>query len=259
MGNRMGSERSIPQPKSKMSFKTDEWQQPSDDVFWSCGDREPKIDFSRQDSRFGTRPTPANEKPYKQPSCRFNRPVSFRGSKRVGRREGFFVAMKNKISHQRLIELLEYEPETGHFRWRITFGRLVKGKIAGKTIKTGYRTISIDGTDYRAHRLAWFYVNQEWPGLLDHRNEVKTDNRIDNLREATKSQNAMNCGNRSDNKTGAKGVSWYAKANRWIGQIQIGRKSVFNRRFENFDDAVNAVKEARIKFNGEFTNHGNVI
>jgi hypothetical protein len=98
------------------------------------------------------------------------------------------------LSHERLVSLLEYKESTGEFTWKISTAQAVKaGEIAGTIIPKGYRHITINGHKYRAHRLAWFYMYKEWPyPEIDHINRETDDNRIENLRVVTKSENANN-------------------------------------------------------------------
>ena len=82
-----------------------------------------------------------------------------------------------------------YNKTTGIFTRR-TPGRIIMGRL-NKT--TGYWTIGFDKKQYQAHRLAWFYVTGKWPtNDIDHINGIRTDNRFENLREATRSQNCRN-------------------------------------------------------------------
>lgn len=92
----------------------------------------------------------------------------------------------NHLTAERLRELLDYDPETGYFRWRRDVGaRAWKGQLAGTMARDGYEYIGIDRRRYPAHRLAWLYVHGEWPrGLLRHLNWLRSDNRLENLREA---------------------------------------------------------------------------
>lgn len=71
----------------------------------------------------------------------------------------------------RLRSLLDYEPATGLFRWRAHRRNGVKpGDVARRKHSNGYITIRVDGCDYLAHRLAWFWVMGEWPAVtIDHR------------------------------------------------------------------------------------------
>ena len=112
------------------------------------------------------------------------------------------------LTQERLKELLDYDPLTGVFRWRVYRARGARpGSIAGTPNDNGYILIGIDGVVRRAHRLAWLYINGKQPtGLIDHVNGDKTDNRIANLRLATKSTNGANSKTRCDSSIGLKGV-----------------------------------------------------
>lgn len=94
----------------------------------------------------------------------------------------------------RLRSLLEHDPTTGMFRWRVDRGGTArKGRVAGKLRNDGYIDIKVDGQLYLAHRLAWLYVNGEWPSNeLDHRNRCRSDNRFENLRLSNDSLNQAN-------------------------------------------------------------------
>jgi len=97
------------------------------------------------------------------------------------------------ITQERLKSLLTYDPDTGEFRWRVRRPRCSIDAVAGTTTYHGYTTIKLNGVTYRAHRLAWLYVFGAWPASeLDHINRRREDNRITNLREATRFSNCQN-------------------------------------------------------------------
>lgn len=101
---------------------------------------------------------------------------------------------KKSVTRERLLELLDYNPDTGVFVWR-TYrgGKIRQGSIAGAYDTYGYRQILIDKHTYRAHRLAWLYVYGVWPErAIDHINGVRDDNRIANLRDVCLVTNRQN-------------------------------------------------------------------
>jgi hypothetical protein len=135
------------------------------------------------------------------------------------------LIMKGKLTHSRLLEVLDYNPETGEFTNKIDRGGLKAGDIVGSDNGRGYLTIGIDGTSYRAHRLAYFYVNGVCPTELqiDHINHIRSDNRIDNLRLVTPPCNAENGSRRCDSTSDIKGISWNKILKKWHVLIQTTR------------------------------------
>src|ERR1019366_3461065 len=98
-----------------------------------------------------------------------------------------------QLTVQRLKELLSYDRNTGKFIRLKTRGPYVAGSVAGTVSDLGYRSIFIDGRIYKEHRLVWLYITDKWPAWeIDHINRDPSDNRIENLREATPSQNMPN-------------------------------------------------------------------
>lgn len=99
------------------------------------------------------------------------------------------------LTHEELLGVLEYVPETGTFYWKDTNpSNTRKGLVAGHVSKIhGYCTICYQGRHYKAHRLAWFYTYGKWPSFnIDHIDHDKTNNRIDNLRDVPQHVNNMN-------------------------------------------------------------------
>lgn len=147
------------------------------------------------------------------------------------------------ISYDRLKHLLDYDPETGAFRWKITKGRAKLGQFAGATDAYGYRVIRVDGVLYKAHRLAWLHTHGEWPsGLLDHINRAPGDNRLCNIREVTPSENMHNAKRKS--KSGVAGVRWRTERNRWVAQIRVGYRNHVIGSFESKQEAIEARRQA---------------
>lgn len=112
------------------------------------------------------------------------------------------------LTHERLREVLIYDPDTGLWTWRITVSNRAKaGARAGCRRNDGYHLIRVDGRLYLAHRLAWLYMTGGWPEReIDHADGNPSDNRWANLRLATHAQNITNQTAHRDNRLGAKGI-----------------------------------------------------
>jgi len=114
------------------------------------------------------------------------------------------------ITQERLKELLHYDPDTGVFARLMSRGNTTKGNIAGNIETNGYVVIYIDGKSYKAHRLAWLYVNGYMPSdQTDHINQDRSDNRIANLREVDRVTNGRNQRRASNNTSGIEGKLKY--------------------------------------------------
>ncbi|ECO4906473.1 HNH endonuclease [Salmonella enterica] len=161
------------------------------------------------------------------------------------------------LSINTLRELLYYDESTGIFTWKKDRRGIVRpGRTAGCVNGRGYCVLRVHGVLYASHRLAWFYVHGDWPnGEIDHINGCKTDNRINNLRVATRNQNARNVGLTRKNKSGVKNVHWNNGHNKYRACIEVDQKEIHLGYFTNISEAETAVKSARIKYHGEFACH----
>lgn len=133
------------------------------------------------------------------------------------------------ISRDRVMQVLQYDPDTGRFVWSSDRpGGSKAGQEAGHLHSTGYRYIGIDGRKYRAHRLAWLIVHGRMPEFeIDHINGDPRDNRIVNLRDVRRDVNAQNmrCAPSHNKRSGLLGVSWHSQAKRWKAKLQSGGKA----------------------------------
>ena len=157
------------------------------------------------------------------------------------------------IAQDRLHELYEYRD--GNF-YRKTSARGVKAGIQSNyKADRGYHKIMIDKKLYKFHRVVFMYHHGYMPKMVDHINGDKSDNRIENLREVTDSQNRMNVGISCKNKSGVKNVHWHKAGNCWRVQV-THKQGVFTKQVEDLELAELIAIEARTKFHGEYANHG---
>lgn len=178
---------------------------------------------------------------------------------------------RRNIDAELIRTLLDYDPTTGVFRWKPrtpdmfetelhttehmckTWNSRYAGNIIDTKDRNGYTQIIIFKRKYRANRIAWLYITGCWPtDLIDHDNTNTSDDRFDNLRPASFSQNQANRRLSSNNRSGVKGVSWCSKRNKWRAVIQINRKQIHIGYFDTIDEAYTKVCEARYKYHGDF-------
>lgn len=121
---------------------------------------------------------------------------------------------------------------------------------------TGYVRIVQNQKGHRLHRVLAERMRIDTSQVIDHINANRRDNRSQNLRAATLSQNNFNARNRTNNTSGYKGVSWDAKTNKWKAAYRKNYFSFVVGYFKELPDAVEAVRRARLEAHGEFANHG---
>lgn len=118
---------------------------------------------------------------------------------------------------------VDHFPDTRSWRtWNTRYADTEAGGIFECPTGGPRWKLGLDGRDYFRHKVVWALNNGEWIGELDHINRNRLDDRIENLRPATSSQNAANSSLRRDSVSGFKGVSWFAKGNKnWRAQIRV--------------------------------------
>lgn len=159
-----------------------------------------------------------------------------------------------ELLHTRLVEVLDYDMYTGIFTNKINGIRRIKHAACGSITAYGYINITIDRKVFRAHRLAWFYCFEEWPeGILDHIDSNKSNNALDNLREATETLNKGNSPKQRNNTSGFKGVSFDKESGKFKASIRINRILKNLGRYTTAEEASQAyLLASRLHF-GEFS------
>jgi hypothetical protein len=157
--------------------------------------------------------------------------------------------MSKILTQKRLKELLHYDPETGIFRWRVKHTNRVKiGDIAGWE-NDEYIIMNIYSEPYKAHRLAWLYMEGYLPEHeVDHRDRIKDNNKWENLRHVSHQCNMRNKVVYKNNKSGVTGVSWHKAEKKWMSYITIMRKLIHLGYFVNLKEAAQARWEAEVKY-----------
>jgi hypothetical protein len=128
------------------------------------------------------------------------------------------------------------------------------GRAIGWSAAKGYRHTKINGKTYRLHTLIWLWHHGEIPEMLDHINKNTSDNRIENLRIATPSQNAMNRKLFSNNTSGCRGVAWHKHQAKWFAYVDFNRRRKCLGYFDDLELADLVATEARAIYHGEFAN-----
>lgn len=160
---------------------------------------------------------------------------------------------QSSLTAEMLRDALDYNSETGVFRWRNARSfRMKSGDIAGSpSHKKGYRIIRVNFHKYLAHRLAWLYVYGEWPsGGIDHINGSTDDNSIKNLRVGTQQQNNWNATVRDQNTLGMRHIQ--KRCRRYRVQFLEGKKRIYLKSFSTLEAAVSARNEMAQRLHGTF-------
>ena len=159
------------------------------------------------------------------------------------------------LTQEKLKQLFNYNPDTGAFTRLVDAGKKCKaGDVVGCKNSNGYLQVVIEGKHYKLHRLAVLYMSGEMhDGDVDHANGDKADNRWDNLRCCSRSQNMANAKVQCNNKAGFKGVHFDPKGKKhWRAQISKDNKKIYLGSFETAEEAHIAYLNAATKYHGEY-------
>lgn len=176
-----------------------------------------------------------------------------------------------ELTREYLTECFYYLPDTGDLVWRRRPRKhfnTVKGykiantthtgNIAGVRTSRGYTNVKINGRLYKAHRLIWFLIHGAWPrDEIDHIDGNRSNNKLENLREATRLENARNKRKLRPTTCRYKGVAM-TKSGKFCAVIGVNYKSIYSELFSTEEEAHSAYIEMADKYFGAFANYGEV-
>lgn len=167
-------------------------------------------------------------------------------------------AVKNETPLAELHRLFDYCPVTGVLIWKVKpCPRMPAGVVAGGPNTRGYWQVRVGERKLKVHRIIFAMWHGYWPSKnVDHINGVTSDNRIENLRDASQLQNNWNRRNQQNSTTGIKGVCRESGTEKWRARIHSKGARLYLGCFSNLEDAERAVRAKRVELHGVFANHG---
>lgn len=143
------------------------------------------------------------------------------------------------LTQARVRELFDYREDGTLVRRVATRNRVKAGTIAGSLRGDGYLVVRVDSRPYLLHRVIFLYHYGYSPeNQVDHIDRNPSNNRIENLREVSQTCNNRNTGNRADNTSGVKGVSWDSRESKWYAYIVVAQTQRNLGSFSDFTEAV---------------------
>lgn len=163
---------------------------------------------------------------------------------------------ETKLSAEVARSLLSYDPLTGFMTWKVHGHKIAPGKVAGSKNVDGYGRVTVLGHSYMSIHLIWLLETGEWPVHgVDHKDRDATNDRWENLRAATYTQNNHNLGLRKDNRTGVKGVSFVERNTQNPFSAKITANGAVMRLgfYPSLEEAASVRAAAELKYHGEFS------
>lgn len=150
----------------------------------------------------------------------------------------------------------DFDYKDGHLFWKKRVAKCVHiGDKAGCLKPKGYISIRYKNQYYQAHRLIYMWHFGDFKEDIDHFDGNKANNRIENLRKATDTQNQYNKKIGRNNISGIKGVFWAKDYQKWEARIKVNKKPIYVGRYNSLEEAKIAIEKFRQEHHGEFARH----
>lgn len=159
------------------------------------------------------------------------------------------------LSQERIRNLFNYDPITGNLSWNNPEApnKHLAGRLIRRTNGIKYLLVTYRGVTFCAHRIIWMHFHGQWPSqYLDHINGDSKDNRIDNLRLATHTENRRNTLKYKNNSTGYKGVCFNKRLKRYTAHIRVNKILKHLGVFDTALEAAKAYDDAALLQFGDF-------
>lgn len=152
----------------------------------------------------------------------------------------------DSLTYEKVIEIFRYDAETGSLERKLGSGRW---KICGhEPTCNGYGAVGIDGKKYLTHRLIWLLVYGEWPeNDIDHIDRDRMNNRLENIRAVTRTENNHNHGVHKNNSSGYPGVCFDKRSKKYKARITLDGKQINLGYFDTAEEAFLAYQLAKIQ------------
>jgi hypothetical protein len=168
----------------------------------------------------------------------------------------FITLTQNKNFYYDYVRAL-FDYKDGELYWKQSKGNSKAGCKAGTIDKINkYCYVKINNKRYQLHRIIFLYHHGYQPIIIDHIDGNGLNNKIENLREATATENQYNSKIRKDNTSGIKGVNWNKIEKKWHVKFQVNGKSKFFGRYYDLNVAKFVCETMRHKYHNKFCNNG---
>jgi hypothetical protein len=158
------------------------------------------------------------------------------------------------LTQEQANKLFQYQ-DGELFRISVISKKTKVGDVVGRIGKRGYKYLTVYDKKYYIHRVIWLMHYGTLPQYIDHIDGNPLNNKIENLRACTATENLCNARTRSNNISGVKGVAWIKPRQKWRVRLNFNKKEYHIGYFDEKQDAINAILEVRPKIHKDFARH----